>query len=196
MLADEKTHVVVNTNRQWIKRIGLNDKVEHLSWAHVYQRIAEVTHCDKGFVVHEAVSFNPTTRRWYFLPRKMRFASARVCMCESLNGKERSKKPWTAESEELIGASMLISCSEAFDDWNVMRIDLEHGHGREHGFSSFRFLPYRTEMVGLRTVEVGSAVHTDLVVVDSTTGRVLLHEDCGQDDKYEGLELLPYSFEL
>ncbi len=90
---------------------------------------------------------------------------------------------------------MLISCSETFDNWAVKRIDLEQGHGREHGFSSFRFLPHRSEMMGLRTVEQGTSVHTDLVVVDTTTGRVLLHEDCGAD-KFEGLELLPYAFEL
>ncbi len=75
--ADEKTNAVVNSNRQWIKRIGTGDKIEHLSWKHVYQRIAEATHCEKGFIVHEAVSFNPTTRRWYFLPRKMRCAALR-----------------------------------------------------------------------------------------------------------------------
>lgn len=195
-LADEKTSAVLNTNRQWVKRIGTSDKIEHVPWAHVYQRIAEATHCEKGYIVHEAVAFNPTTRRWYFLPRKMRYGSDVVLVARSpLTGCVVSKKPWTAAAEELVGASMLISCSEAFDDWTVMRIDLEQGHGREHGFSSFRFLPHRTEMVGLRTVEQGSSVHTDLVVVESTTGRVLLHEDCGPD-KYEGLELLPYTFEL
>jgi soluble calcium-activated nucleotidase 1 len=158
-----------NSNRLWVKRVSSTGVVEHLSWHHVYKKIQNVTNTLDGFVVHEAVVFNPLDRRWYFLPRRM------------------SHRAWS-KKEGKKGNFLLISCDEHFENWKTLELGKEH---KGHGYSSFKFVPFREgEIIALKTEETGDHVHTDLEVIDVVTGKILLFVNLGKT-KYEGVEIIP-----
>ena len=51
---DPTTNEEVNTNRMWVKRVGAHQSVEHISWHHVYKRIAKVMFYEYAlFVGHD-----------------------------------------------------------------------------------------------------------------------------------------------
>lgn len=167
----EEEGKIMNDNRQWIKKVSLDGKIEHIQWSDVYKKLQNFTNTLNGFVVHEAVNWNPMDRRWYFLPRKL------------------SSKKWSRKEHDEAGNQFLISCNESFEDWKSIEL-LGRSHYR-HGFSSFKFVPFREkeEIVALETEELGDVVHSDLVVVNIKTGKFLLHKRLG-DVKYEGIEII------
>ncbi len=157
---------VLNTNRQWVKRVTLEGKIEHVSWVHIYDKLLNFT--QSNFAIHEAVNWNPLDRRWYFLPRRM------------------SKETWSKKTDS-VGSCVIISCSESFEDWKVTQLG-KYQVG--HGYSSFKFVPYREhEIIALKTEEYGDDVHTDLEVIDIVKGKILLHVRLGLI-KFEGIELV------
>ena len=64
----------VNNDPLWVKVISRSGSVSHINWFDVYTKIRKFTGADfPGYVIHEAVVWNPLNRRWYFLPRPLSF---------------------------------------------------------------------------------------------------------------------------
>lgn len=164
-----KNGQVVSENRLWIKKVDRMGQIEHVFWGDVYQAVRNATGTLDGFVVHEAVNFNPLDRRWYFLPRRL------------------SSQPWS-KAESTRGNFLLVSCNEHFEDWKTVQLGRPH---KGHGWASFKFVPFREhEIIALKTEEEGDHTHTDLEVIDIHTGEILLFLKLGAI-KYEGVALLP-----
>ena len=180
--------VLVHKNNLWIKTIDRSGKVSHVDWSHVYAKIKSAANVENGYVVHEAVNWNPLTKRWYFLPRKV------------------SKEPYNPSNDDDMGNNLLFSTNENFGDIKVVEIGEYHeSHGKKLffiliifflltffvlGYSSFKFLPYHTEIaVALKTEEHGSKTHTDIVIFD-INGTVLMDEVFVENTKYEGVEIV------
>lgn len=88
----------------------------------MYQTLRHATNTSyPGYLWHEAVTFLPRTRKWYFLPRK---ASEDV--------------PYDPVADERLGTNLLIITSEDFSDITVQKVGpLE----LDRGFTSLRHIP-------------------------------------------------------
>eukprot|EP01098_Paradermamoeba_levis_P008514 TRINITY_DN3529_c0_g3_i1.p1 TRINITY_DN3529_c0_g3~~TRINITY_DN3529_c0_g3_i1.p1 ORF type:complete len:401 (-),score=128.82 TRINITY_DN3529_c0_g3_i1:89-1111(-) len=160
---------VINQNPMWIKKMEVNGRVSHHDWSHVYHKLRkELDMQYPGYVLHEAVSWNEKQKRWYFLPRKM------------------SKEGYDEQLDEKRGSNLLLSLDENFSDFQMQEIGPFH---MTHGFSSFKFLPFRDEIVGIKTEEVGERVATYIVVFD-IHGKILMEEKLISNQKFEGIEII------
>lgn len=162
---------VLSRDPQYVKTIDVNGHVEHVNWVSVYESLRETTHTlNPGYLIHEAVRFNPVNRRWYFLPRRV------------------STEMYDDVLDERRGSNIVISTNEYYDDIKVFQIGDKIP---SHGFSAFAFIPHReNEIVALKTEELGSTIATYITVFDLEDGRVLLGEEKIGDIKFEGVEFL------
>jgi soluble calcium-activated nucleotidase 1 len=162
---------LISRDPQYVKTIDVNGKVEHISWVHVYESLREATgHKSPGYLIHEAVRFNPENRRWYFLPRRA------------------STEEYNDVLDETRGSNIVISTNEFFGDIETFHIGEKIP---SHGFSAFAFVPYREhEVVALKTEEVEGTIATYITVFDFKKKTVLLEETKIGDVKFEGVEFL------
>jgi len=163
--------VVINRDPQYVKTIDVDGYIEHVSWVDVYESLREVTgHNAPGYMVHEAVRFNPKNRRWYFLPRR---ASTEV---------------YNDALDERRGTNLAISTNENFKDIKFFHLGEKIP---SHGFSAFVFVPYReNEIIALKTEEVDGTIATYIMAYDLEDGRQLLEETNIGDVKFEGIEFV------
>jgi len=155
----------------YIKTIDQKNTISHIDWTDNYNKLREqlgVLH--PGYMIHEAVNWNPVTKEWYFLPRRV------------------SKEVYNEQQDERRGANVIIVANENFSKFNVARIgDIIP----ERGFSSFKFIPGReNEIIALKSVEDGNNILTYMTIFDHNTGKILLHDTKVGDDKFEGVEIL------
>lgn len=162
---------VISQDPQYVKTIDINGYVEHLKWVNVYEALRAATGTlNPGYLIHEAVRFNPVNRRWYFLPRRA------------------STETYNDMLDERRGANIVISTNEYFDDIEVFQVGEKIP---SHGFSAFAFVPFReNEIIALKTEEVDGKVATYITAFDLETRRVLLAETIIGDIKFEGIEFL------
>lgn len=162
---------VLSRDPQYVKTIDTEGRIEHHSWVHVYEALREAAGTpNPGYLIHEAVRFNPVSRRWFFFPRRA------------------SKEAYDDVLDEKRGANIVISTNEDFEDIKVSRIGPQID---SHGFSSFSFVPYReNEVVALKTEELDGNIATYITVFDLAKEQVLLEESKIGDVKYEGVEFL------
>lgn len=163
--------VVLSRDPQYVKTIDANGLVEHVNWVTVYESLREATGTlSPGYLIHEAVRFNPVNRRWYFLPRRV------------------STDMYNDVLDERRGSNIGISVSEYFDDIKVFYVGDKIP---SHGFSAFAFVPYReNEIVVLKTEELEGNIATYIAVFDLNNGITLLEETKIGDYKFEGIEFL------
>lgn len=91
-------------------------------------------------MVHEAVNWDPVSRQWMFLPRRV------------------SLDKYNADNEGEKGSNHLLVASEDFSRVNVSTVGTLIP---THGFSSFKFVPHRHhEIVALKSVETEDTVET------------------------------------
>lgn len=162
---------VKSRDPQYIKTIDTEGRIEHISWVHVFEALREATgYASPGYLIHEAVRFNPVNRRWYFMPRRA------------------SKEVYNDAEDERRGANIAITTNEYFEDIQFFDIGPKIP---THGFSAFAFVPYREhEVVALKTEEVEGTIATYITVFDFNTKEVLLEETKIGDVKFEGVEFL------
>lgn len=162
---------VKSVDPQYIKTIDSEGRIEHISWVHVYDGLREATGYKKpGYLIHEAVRFNPVDRRWYFLPRRA------------------STEPYNDALDEKRGANIVITTNEHFQDIQSYHIGT---HIPSHGFSAFAFVPHReNEVVALKTEELEGKISTYITVFDLETQTELMAETKIGDIKFEGVEFL------
>lgn len=162
---------VLSRDPQYVKTIDSNGHVEHISWVEVYEALRKATDTENpGYLIHEAVRFNPTNRRWYFLPRRA------------------SQEMYNDKLDQRRGANIVISSNEHFGDIKFTEVGTRIP---THGFSAFAFLPFReNEIIALKTEEVDGTIATYITMFDLDEGRELLPETKIGDVKYEGIEFL------
>jgi len=160
----------VNNNPQWIARVDVEGRIERVDWGQHYTALRKATNTlFPGYLLHEAVRWNPALRRWFFLPRRV------------------SHEPYDEALDEERGSNTVISTNEEFSDIRISHI----GENKPtHGFSAFQFLPFREhEVVALKSEEHHDDIHTYLMVFD-LAGQVLLEETLVGNVKFEGLEVI------
>jgi len=163
--------VVKSIDPEYVKVISKDGRIEHQNWKSFYDklRVASGT-TSPGYLLHEAVNWNPVERKWYFLPRRVSFEEYDEVL-----------------DEERCGNIAIVA------DENFSKVEVIKDVGplnKLRGFSSFKFLPYsESEIVALKTQEKDETV-TYITVIDITSGRVLLPETKIGNVKYEGVEFL------
>jgi len=162
--------IVKNVDPMWVKTIDQNGVLEHVNWKPIYDKLRIATSTVlPGYLLHEAVNWNPIERKWYFLPRRVSHEDYDEVL-----------------DEERCGNIAIIS------DENFEHIEVEEiGElNKIRGFSSFKFIPMReNEIVALKTQEKDETV-TFITVLDLATGKTLLPETKIGNVKFEGLEFL------
>ena len=162
----------LNLNPMFVKSITAGGQVTHHNWTDHYISIrAKLGIKDPGYVIHEAVTWSHEKKRWFFLPRRM------------------SAQKYDDELDEKRGTNVLISALSDFTEMNVIYVgDLDI----THGFSSFKFIPgtHDNIVIALKTKEVGNDVSSYVTIFDVNTGKIIMHEQLLDNNKYEGVEFL------
>jgi len=121
-------------NPQCVKVIDTEGRISSQNWRPIFELLRKATNTVyPGYLIHEAVCWNPVIARWYFMPRKV------------------SELPYDEEFDEERGSDTVVSLDHTFSDPQVSHIGTLD---RKRGFSSCKFIPYReTEFVALKTME-------------------------------------------
>jgi len=162
--------VIKNTDPMWVKVIDRLGHIEHLYWKPTYDKLRMSTETTyPGYLLHEAVSWNPVNRKWYFLPRRV------------------SKEEYDEALDEERCSNIMLIADEDFQHVTVKEIG---PFNKLRGFSSFKFIPMREdEIVALKTQEKDETI-TFITVLNIKTGEVLMPETKIGNVKYEGIEFI------
>lgn len=139
---------IVHRNAEWVKTIDAAGFVRNLDWHPVYQAIRTASNAtNPGYLWHEAVEWEPVTKRWIMLPR---FAS--------------TTSRYQPGMEQNDAADLLIVADENFMSIKVKHLD---HHDPRYGFTSLRRIPgSRKLFMVLRVHEDGSKHKTQAAVID------------------------------
>jgi len=161
---------IINHDPMWIKRVDSCNRIEHIDWSEHYTNLRRATGTlYPGYMLHEAVNWNPVYRSWVFLPRRV------------------STIPYDEKTDELMGSNVMIVVDEHFNHFNVTTIGK---HRPTRGFSSLKFLPGREhEVVAIKSEEHNDQINSYIMVFDMF-GNILLDETHIGSAKYEGIEIL------
>jgi len=167
----DNTGKILSNNPLWIKVIDRNGKIEHRDWSAVYNKVRKAAGAEHpGYLMHEAVCWNPVLAKWFFLPRR------------------HSTLSYNDEEDENRGSNIMITTDESFQQIKAQKI------GRldtSRGFSSCSFIPGReTHLIALKSQEVKDKIASFVAVYDVESGRILMEEQYIGDVKYEGVEIL------
>lgn len=161
---------IINYNPMYIKIIDANGNIRHVDWREKYEALRKVTGTTyPGYMVHEAVSWSPIHRKWFFLPRRMH------------------NEMYDEKDELNRGANTLLIADEEFKN-------IEHKTigklAPTRGFSSMKFVPGRShEIIALKTEELGEQMVSYVMVFDWMTREILLPETKIDSEKFEGIEI-------
>jgi len=156
---------------QWVKYLDLDSHLHHESWVSNYESLrtfSDTTY--PGYLLHEAVTFNPYTREWLFMPRRV------------------SKEIYDEEKDEFRCSNIGFVVSEDFKKKEILKNlgPLES----TKGFSSVKVFPHRpNELLVLKTTEVDKIA--SFIMVVTYAGEVLMPPTpIPGEMKYEGVEFL------
>lgn len=155
-----------------MKTIDREGRIRHINWTDRYTFLRTQTNANyPGYLIHEAVGWNVVDREWVFLPRR------------------KSEEAYNDILDEERGSNVMLIVSEDFDRIEVKTIGALRP---THGFSSFKFVPWREhEIVALKTEEYQGAVATYIMVFDKETGEILMDEtQFSNTTKFEGIEFI------
>jgi len=163
----------VNDHPNWVKIVDPKGTIEAINWSNNFRKISEsvgITDPDKGYMVHESVNWDYSTRTWVFMPRRVGFGA------------------YDDKADGNKGSNHVFTFPENFSKVQVNR----RGHlDPTHGFSSAKFFPYRPhEIVALKTVETESVVESYIMVFNIQSGVILMNETLIGEFKYEGVEFI------
>lgn len=161
---------------EWVKAIEDSGRVRNVNWGPVYAALRQATNTSLstgGWLWHEAVHWDPRTRRWIFLPRK-----------------ESHSTPFIPGATSELGSNLLLIVSEGFTSIDVRRVGpLE----LDRGFTAVRKVPgTEQDFVALKVKETKGEVKSWITVFD-LDGNLLLDPNPFEfvgDLKFEGLEFL------
>jgi len=170
-------HVTSRWN-MWINVIDENGKITHEDWTDKYNLLREATGASyPGYMVHEAIHWDPHTRQWYVLPRRV------------------SSEPYDEKLDEKRGSNMLLIVDE---NWKFVKVVRVGDIIPERGYSSFKFVPGSTGTIiaALKSEEdedkqTGQATQATYFTVFDLKGNELLPQtQIPGRHKYEGIEFL------
>eukprot|EP01119_Soliformovum_irregulare_P008511 TRINITY_DN21630_c0_g1_i1.p1 TRINITY_DN21630_c0_g1~~TRINITY_DN21630_c0_g1_i1.p1 ORF type:complete len:358 (-),score=85.72 TRINITY_DN21630_c0_g1_i1:54-1127(-) len=162
---------IVSRNPQWVKTIDAEGRIKHLDWSEHYTRLREASGTMyPGYLIHEAVTWNPVLQRWIFFPRR------------------HSMEAYNDVDDESRGSNVVITATEDFVSITVDRIGTLTPI---RGFSSVAYLPGReTHIVALKSQEYKDSIASYILVLDLETKSVLMEEMHIADIKLEGIEIM------
>ncbi|KAL0238595.1 hypothetical protein GEMRC1_013068 [Eukaryota sp. GEM-RC1] len=166
-----KNDTVRNDHTLYIKRISSAGKVTSLPFHDQYQALRQATGTvAPGYLIHEAVAWSNTYRRWFFLPRRV------------------SKERYNDDDDERRGSNLVIIADEKFQEIEVRAIGPKTP---TRGFSSLTILPRRPDTFAvLKSEEVKGKIASYISILN-IDGRVMLKEQKIGPYKYEGIEVVP-----
>lgn len=174
---------VANTNNLWIGVFTKSGELQRKDWTKEYNLVRDALGASRpGYVMHEAVLWSQTLKKWVFLPRRV------------------SSEAYDEVKDEKRGSNKAVLVDEHFTKAEVVEIKMKN-HDPLHGFSTFAFVPGTNDQhaLAIRSVEedcVGGdeslcKQRTYFMVFDVTTGEVLMDETrYDTDTKYEGVEFV------
>lgn len=161
----------VNDHPQWIKKVGPNGGVKHVSWVSQYEsmRVA-VGIKDPGYIIHESAVWSDVHKSWFFLPRRA------------------SSEQYNDQDDEHRATNLLIKADEKFKTINVEHVGVLNP---TVGFSSFKFVPGTNDqiIVALKSEEDQGKI-ASYIMVFNLDGVVLLDPIHFDNVKYEGVEFI------
>jgi soluble calcium-activated nucleotidase 1 len=162
---------ILNHNPQFVKIIQPSGNVQHVDWSAIYTKLRKAAGASyPGYLMHEAASWNPVLKKWFFFPRR------------------HSTLSYDDKEDERRGTNIMISADADFDHVEVSKIG---PLTLTRGFSSIVFLPGReTIVLALKSEEVEDVVASYITVLNVVTGEVLLEEEYINDIKFEGVEII------
>lgn len=163
---------IASHENTWVKMIDRVGGLHHVDWKVVYDRMRAATDTEyPGYIVHEAVGWSEQLRKWVFLPRRM------------------SKEAYDEQKDERMGSNVAFLMDEDFSNLKQVTLGPQNP---SHGFSSFKFVPFReNEIVALKSVEDGANIKSFMTVFNLLTGEVLMPEiEVSSTTKFEGFEFL------
>jgi len=163
---------VANYDNTWVKTVDRVGVVHHVDWKIIFDKLRAATGTEyPGYIVHEAVGWSEQMRKWVFLPRRM------------------STEAYDEKLDEKKGSNLALIVDEDFSKIKQVTVGTQIP---SHGFSSFKFIPYReNEVVALKSVEDGENIKSFMTVFDVLTGEVLMDEiEVSTNTKFEGVEIL------
>lgn len=163
--------VLINNHPQWVKIIDQNGSVEHVDWGGNFEALRKAVGAQHpGYLWHEAVRWNPVSKRWLFLPRRF------------------SDEAYDEALDEKRATNLLISANEDFTDIKTTRIGTLSA---TRGFSTFVLVPHReNEAIAIKSEEVEGQVASYLTAFNVQTGEILMEELFIAAEKFEGIEVL------
>jgi soluble calcium-activated nucleotidase 1 len=163
---------IVSQDNTWVKTLDRVGGVHHIDWRVIYDKLRDFTGTAyPGYIVHEAVGWSEQMRKWVFLPRRM------------------STEAYDEKADELKGANIALIVDEDFGAIKKVTVGPQVP---SHGFSSFKFIPFReNEVLALKSEENGSTIKSFMTVFDVLTGEILMEEtEVSSTTKFEGVEFL------
>jgi len=167
-----KNGKIINFDNTWVKTLDRVGGVRHVDWKIIYDRLREATGTAyPGYLVHEAVGWSEQMKKWVFLPRRV------------------STEAYEEKLDELKGANIALVADEDFGNIKKVTVGPQVA---AHGFSSFKFIPFRENVVlALKSEENGDSIKSFMTVFDVLTGEVLMDEvQVSATIKFEGVEFL------
>lgn len=161
---------ILHYKPQWAKTISPEGTIRAYNWQSVFENMRRATGTSlPGYLIHEAVCFNPVSRLWYFMPRR------------------ESTEEYNDVKDEERGSNLAIVVNEGF---RVVSVERYGEFNPKRGTASCKFVPFReNEFVSIRTMEYKDTVKSYITVVN-LNGDVLLPETEFADAKYEGVEFI------
>ena len=167
-----KNGKIANHDNNWVKTVDRVGGIHHVDWKVIFDKLREATGTSfPGYLVHEAVGWSEQMRKWVFLPRRM------------------STEAYDEKADELKGANLALIVDEDFSAVKKVTVGPQVP---SHGFSSFKFIPFReNEVLALKSEENGSSIKSYMTVFDVLTGEILMEEtEVSSNTKFEGIEFL------
>eukprot|EP01123_Difflugia_compressa_P007530 TRINITY_DN2049_c0_g1_i1.p1 TRINITY_DN2049_c0_g1~~TRINITY_DN2049_c0_g1_i1.p1 ORF type:complete len:407 (+),score=71.38 TRINITY_DN2049_c0_g1_i1:2-1222(+) len=162
---------IMGFGSQWVKVIDRSGRIEHIPWRENYEALRKLSATQyPGYLVHEAVMWNPIKREWTILPRRL------------------STDPYDENEDEERGTNVMFIATEDFSDVKMKKVGL---HDPLRGTSSFKFIPFREgEIIQLKTIEKGERIESFITVLNINTGEILMEDQPCGDIKFEGVEIV------
>jgi len=153
------------------KTIDQNGFVENYNWEQEYNALRRAVNASfPGYLIHEAVVWNPNIKKWIFIPRRHSIST-----------------PYSEKEDQKQGGNIMLITDEEFNDIKVVHLGEREP---EWGYTSVKVVPDSNDLIALKVQEVDGITRTELTVIDlegniklKPAKRVLV-----SDMKFEGLE--------
>eukprot|EP01104_Vermistella_antarctica_P006301 TRINITY_DN17013_c0_g1_i1.p1 TRINITY_DN17013_c0_g1~~TRINITY_DN17013_c0_g1_i1.p1 ORF type:complete len:369 (+),score=63.74 TRINITY_DN17013_c0_g1_i1:57-1163(+) len=163
---------VLHRNMEWVKTIDKFGRIKNKFWGDHYatlRQAANISNSSPGYLIHEAVVWDPVSREWFFMPRR------------------ESQEAYEPVLDEKKGTNLLLVATEDFSSVSVYRA------GKKdvlYGVTSVKLVPEGRELMAIRAKECDGVIETWVGVFDRRGNVLMDWELVSEEWKFEGLEFL------